>query len=370
MVEALVKNSLAPKPDAAGDASKGKKLTLTPRPDGSIVVSGETFAAKATLKNIGLRWSGAAKSWIAAQGDVAARLVSASGITALSEETDVALATVLAASAAMALPATAPPLTADAAANVDAAPSAKRPKKGKNENEGATLQGAPAPAENRPKPDAAGDASKEKKLTLTPQPDGSIVVSGETFAGKNILKNIGLRWDGPAKSWIAAQGDVAARLVHASGIKALSEETDVALATVLAAGAMALPATTTADAAANMDAGPSTKRPKQDRKKGKDPALQGAPAKVVEELQKLGVNALKALLRTHDMSTTGTKAELVARCADGKAFGALPRCPQCSGGRIRFEAGIYRCPGYMDDDDFNPCNFKASTIERLPWQSV
>lgn len=46
---------------------------------------------------------------------------------------------------------------------------------------------------------------------------------------------------------------------------------------------------------------------------------------------------------------TGSKSELVSKCADGKLLGGIPRCEGCGGGRLRYNHtnGIYTCPGYM-----------------------
>mmetsp|Transcript_58776 Transcript_58776/g.108500 ORF Transcript_58776/g.108500 Transcript_58776/m.108500 type:complete len:242 (+) Transcript_58776:70-795(+) len=106
------------------------------------------------------------------------------------------------------------------------------------------------------------------------------------------------------------------------------------------------------------------------RAKKADPAAAGPPAEVLEEMKKLSNDKLKALLKQNDMNCTGNKTQLAARAADGKAFGALPRCSSCGGGRIKFENGIYSCPGYMDDTDFKKCFFTSDTCERLPWKDV
>lgn len=46
-------------------------------------------------------------------------------------------------------------------------------------------------------------------------------------------------------------------------------------------------------------------------------------------------------------------------------------CHSCAGGKLRFEYlnGLYRCPGYMDDEIFTNCGKKYSLEEvtRLPW---
>mmetsp|Transcript_18825 Transcript_18825/g.59197 ORF Transcript_18825/g.59197 Transcript_18825/m.59197 type:complete len:241 (+) Transcript_18825:54-776(+) len=104
------------------------------------------------------------------------------------------------------------------------------------------------------------------------------------------------------------------------------------------------------------------------RRRSADPAASGPPADVVREMEALTAAKLKELLRLNDQVVTGTKAQLVARAADGKAFGALPRCPKCSGGRIRHEAGVYKCPGYMDDEEFMPCDYQSEAVDRLPWK--
>jgi predicted RNA-binding Zn-ribbon protein involved in translation (DUF1610 family) len=62
---------------------------------------------------------------------------------------------------------------------------------------------------------------------------------------------------------------------------------------------------------------------------------------------------------------TGNKTELIERCADGKLLGSIPRCPECGGGRLRFDkvTGDYKCPGYMEDVAFRSCNRKFGREE-------
>eukprot|EP00971_Amphidinium_carterae_P310640 6172478-Amphidinium_carterae.2 len=52
-------------------------------------------------------------------------------------------------------------------------------------------------------------------------------------------------------------------------------------------------------------------------------------------------------LITHDSDRNLRGVELAREWStqSGKAFGALPRCSSCGGGRIRFEGGVYSCPG-------------------------
>ncbi|EAS07069.1 poly polymerase and DNA-ligase Zn-finger region family protein (macronuclear) [Tetrahymena thermophila SB210] len=80
---------------------------------------------------------------------------------------------------------------------------------------------------------------------------------------------------------------------------------------------------------------------------------------------------LKALLGINNQPKTGTKDELVLKCADGKTLGQIPICSECGGGKLRYDiqTGIYKCPGYMDDDVFQHCGkkFTNEQIVRLPW---
>jgi len=110
---------------------------------------------------------------------------------------------------------------------------------------------------------------------------------------------------------------------------------------------------------------------------------------------------LKALLKANDQSRSGNKAVLVAKCADGAAFGKLPRCPKCFGGKIKFrlpgadgalrslfrlyggaygedkesdkkedslgKRKRYYCTGYFDDDEKQECDWQSDTVQREPW---
>jgi hypothetical protein len=83
------------------------------------------------------------------------------------------------------------------------------------------------------------------------------------------------------------------------------------------------------------------------------------------------VEQLKALSRLNDQKVTGTKQELIERVADGMTLGAIPKCPRCGGGRPRFDAkkGTYKCPGYMEDEDYVNCSksFSMAELPRIPW---
>eukprot|EP00054_Salpingoeca_dolichothecata_P038902 m.14747 g.14747 ORF g.14747 m.14747 type:complete len:229 (-) comp9318_c0_seq1:100-786(-) len=131
---------------------------------------------------------------------------------------------------------------------------------------------------------------------------------------------------------------------------------------------------------------PSPPKPAEKPKKPKKPTIADTPAyknekavydKLYEEFAAKQVPELKDLLRKNDMKVTGNKHELLDRCADGKQFGALPRCPKCSGGKLRVKyaqkhghggQGQFSCPGYMDDEDFVFCHYKGESCVRPAWQ--
>lgn len=99
------------------------------------------------------------------------------------------------------------------------------------------------------------------------------------------------------------------------------------------------------------------------------------------ELESLTTTKLKEMLKHNDMVTSGNKGDLLQRVADAMLFGALPRCPKCGSGRLRYEpvrgVRVFKCPGYMDDDTFVRCSFssnpKSSTdpeVKRNAWKQL
>lgn len=92
----------------------------------------------------------------------------------------------------------------------------------------------------------------------------------------------------------------------------------------------------------------------------------------VKRLKPYTRKMLREYLRENDQAMTQAKKdELIERVADGEVFGALPRCPVCGGGKIRFNnKRVYYCPGYMDDDVFQSCTFTSATIKRNPWKKL
>ena len=107
-------------------------------------------------------------------------------------------------------------------------------------------------------------------------------------------------------------------------------------------------------------------------------AVEGKPlsAEVLKKIEAakaqflpLKIPGLKDILRTNQQILTGVKDDLIERCAQGAVLGAVPRCPHCHGGKLRFdkEKGLYWCHGYMDDDEYKTCYFNTNTVQFDPW---
>jgi hypothetical protein len=129
-----------------------------------------------------------------------------------------------------------------------------------------------------------------------------------------------------------------------------------------------LPAAVVAAAAATKSA-PGAKKPKP------TPPTKAVLAKITkaeEELEGMTTDQLKALLKLNDQVLSGSKGELVQRAAHQVVMGAVPRCPLCSGGKLRYDikTGQYQCPGFQDDDKYVACSFTTQAIDRVPWRTA
>jgi hypothetical protein len=95
---------------------------------------------------------------------------------------------------------------------------------------------------------------------------------------------------------------------------------------------------------------------------------------LVKEYSNYTIDKLKQMLAANSQTRTGTKPELVERCADGKVLGQIPHCLKCGGGRPKFDklTATYKCPGYMDDDKYRHCHktFSMSEVNRVKWVDI
>ncbi|XP_060180948.1 poly [ADP-ribose] polymerase 1 [Lycium barbarum] len=71
---------------------------------------------------------------------------------------------------------------------------------------------------------------------------------------------------------------------------------------------------------------------------------------------------LRQILEANDQESTGSELDLRDRCADGMLFGALPKCPLCSG-HLRYSGGMYRCHGYLSE--WSKCSYTVTDIKRV-----
>jgi hypothetical protein len=74
------------------------------------------------------------------------------------------------------------------------------------------------------------------------------------------------------------------------------------------------------------------------------------------------------MLKKNQQTRTGNKSELIEKIADGIVLGRIPKCPNCFGGRPRFDnkSGLYQCPGFQDDDVYRNCHsvFQKDQLKR------
>ena len=93
-------------------------------------------------------------------------------------------------------------------------------------------------------------------------------------------------------------------------------------------------------------------------------------AKNVKYYSEYTNDQLKELLSKNRQLKTGSRTELLDRCAEGRLFGGLKKCPKCKGGNLNFEltTGGYFCKGFMDEGNkFQNCNYQSCTSERNAW---
>jgi len=120
-----------------------------------------------------------------------------------------------------------------------------------------------------------------------------------------------------------------------------------------------------------------SKRKADGKKGGSKRALTAAEKKEEKEIEEISetlqdhkVKDLREMLKKNSQPFSGgNKADVIYRVAEGKVRGALPKCPKCYTATLKFDrkARSYRCPGYMDDEDFHRCSYKSDTAEREKW---
>lgn len=81
-----------------------------------------------------------------------------------------------------------------------------------------------------------------------------------------------------------------------------------------------------------------------------------------DDLKKhVSTGELREMLEANDQESSGSELDLRDRCADAMLFGALPKCPLCSG-HLRYSGGMYRCHGYLSE--WSKCSYSVTDIKR------
>ncbi|PIN11116.1 NAD+ ADP-ribosyltransferase Parp [Handroanthus impetiginosus] len=71
---------------------------------------------------------------------------------------------------------------------------------------------------------------------------------------------------------------------------------------------------------------------------------------------------LREMLEANDQESRGSELDLRERCADGMLFGALEKCPMCSGS-LHYSSGMYRCSGYLSE--WTKCSYSTTEPRRV-----
>ena len=115
---------------------------------------------------------------------------------------------------------------------------------------------------------------------------------------------------------------------------------------------------------------PKRNKKKKTQKQGVSVAEKRKIAAQRKQLASVNVKTLQAALRRNAQKITGRRDELVERVAQGIVLGALPLCPLCGMGKLRFDlrTGVYSCPGFRDENNYHSCAFESTNVERTPWK--
>ncbi|EPS63698.1 hypothetical protein M569_11084 [Genlisea aurea] len=82
-----------------------------------------------------------------------------------------------------------------------------------------------------------------------------------------------------------------------------------------------------------------------------------------DDLKKsVSTSELREMLEGNGQDSRGSELDLRERCADGMLFGALTKCPMCSGS-LQYSAGMYRCCGFLTE--WSKCSYSTSKPDRM-----
>ncbi|KAL0383594.1 UNVERIFIED_CONTAM: Poly [ADP-ribose] polymerase 1 [Sesamum calycinum] len=82
-----------------------------------------------------------------------------------------------------------------------------------------------------------------------------------------------------------------------------------------------------------------------------------------DELKKyVTTSELREMLEANEQDSRGSELDLRERCADGMLFGALAKCPMCSGS-LHYSSGMFRCGGYLSE--WSKCSYSTTEPQRV-----
>ncbi|GER29708.1 poly [ADP-ribose] polymerase [Striga asiatica] len=82
-----------------------------------------------------------------------------------------------------------------------------------------------------------------------------------------------------------------------------------------------------------------------------------------DDLKKyVSTSELREMLEANEQDSRGSELDLREHCVDGMFFGALAKCPMCSGW-LRYSSGLYRCGGFLSE--WTKCSYSTSEPQRV-----
>ncbi|KAL6564442.1 Poly [ADP-ribose] polymerase 1 [Orobanche minor] len=82
-----------------------------------------------------------------------------------------------------------------------------------------------------------------------------------------------------------------------------------------------------------------------------------------DDLKKyVSTSELREMLEANEQDSRGSEIDLRERCVDGMFFGALAKCPMCSGW-LRYSSGMYRCCGFISE--WSKCSYSTAEPHRV-----
>jgi len=89
-----------------------------------------------------------------------------------------------------------------------------------------------------------------------------------------------------------------------------------------------------------------------------------------QKLLQYSTHLLGNELTQNGQSPRGRKEVLTERCVWGALHGALPKCPRCKVGHLKYVSGVYYCSASNSSGDSRCPPIGVDSIKRTPWHHV